>query len=207
MAFPVELASLLTGASLGQLQHWRGSGLLIPEIQRRPKALYSFRDVVALRTVVRLRAEVSLQTVRSAFGTLLEYDLTDHPSAYKLLTDGKSVFFQAPDSDETIDLVKRKGQRVLITMEDVFKPFTNLQGSSVVDFRHPRANLEIREHRLGGWPTVAGTRVRYDTVARLLSDGTIEPSEAQNFYPQVTAAGAIDALDLDLSVRNVRGAA
>jgi uncharacterized protein (DUF433 family)/DNA-binding transcriptional MerR regulator len=204
MAFPTELTAILSGASTGQLANWRTTDLIRPEIQDRPKALYSFRDVLALRTFVHLRKDVSLQKIRVAMRNLRDYDLTDHPSTYKLVSDQRSVILLQDDG--ATDLVLKKGQRLLGSMDDVFAPFTNLQGQNVIDFRRPRPNLEVRERRLGGWPTISGTRVPYDTVALLLRDGTVGPEEASNYYPRVSPAAAMDATDFDEAVRRLRSA-
>src|SRR5260370_632972 len=67
------MAAALTGATVNQLRHWRSpraGPLLAPEIQSAPRALYSFLDVLALRTCVRLRRYASLQKIRSAVATL-----------------------------------------------------------------------------------------------------------------------------------------
>lgn len=205
MTFPSELASVLSGASMSQLSHWRTApALLAPEVAARPRALYSFRDIIALRTFVRLRRELPLQRIRAALSTLHDYDLTDHPSSYQLVTDSETVFLVDGDGRDVVDLVKRRGQTVLLSMADVFAPFTNLQGQEVVDFRRPRQNIEVRERRMGGWPTIAGTRVRYDTVALLLGDGSVDAEEAHFYYPEVTAQAALDAADFDSSVRERR---
>lgn len=206
MAFPAELTSVLTGASMSQLSGWRTAPALItPELQTRPRALYSFRDIVALRTFVRLRKDLSLQKIRFAMATLQDYDLTDHPSNYQLVTDSKTVFLV--EGERAMDLVKKKGQEVIASMADVFAPFTNYQGDEVVDFRQPRQHIEVREKRMGGWPTIAGTRVPYNTIALLLSDGTVPPEDAEFYYPNVSALAAMDATDFDNSIRSKRRSA
>lgn len=202
MAFPVELTSVLTGASISQLKGWRSSGLLAPEVQSTPVVLYSFRDIIALRTFVRMRADISLQKIRKAVAALPEFDLTDHPSQYQLHTDGKSVYFS--DDGRSIDLVEKKGQQLLVNLQDVFAPFENMQGSEVTDFRRPRPHLEVRESRLGGWPTVENTRVAFDTIGKLLTGGEVAPKDVSRFYPSVTASGAIDAKDLYDQVKSLR---
>jgi uncharacterized protein (DUF433 family) len=199
MGFPVDLTAALTGASVWQLASWR-KDLLQPEVQSNP-VLYSFRDLLALRMFVRLRSEVSLQRIRKAVSTMREWDLTQHPSRYTLLTDGDTVFLQ--EHDRAIDLVRRPGQEVLLSVEDAFAPFTNLQGRGVVDFRHPRPHVEVEQQRLGGWPTVAGTRVAYDTVAKLV-EGGIPPGDVERFYPSVTRAAAADAADFHAEVTQLR---
>lgn len=201
MSFPVDLASALTGASVAQLHNWRRTDLLTPEIQDNP-VRYSFRDLVALRAFVRLRSKVPLQRIRKGMNKMREWDLTEHPSTYQLLTDGDSVFLE--EGGTAVDLVRKPGQQVLLTLEDVFAPFENLQGREVVDFRRPRPKLEVKEQRLGGWPTVADTRVPYDTVAKLVAGG-VDPGDIPRFYPSVEADAAMDALDFHKEVAQVRG--
>lgn len=203
MSFPVDLAAVLSGASVSQLHNWRRTDLLRPEVQENP-VLYSFRDVVALRVCVRIRSEVPLQRVRKALNRLKEWDLTEHPSAYRLLTDGDSVFLV--EEDRAVDLVRKPGQRVLLSLEDAFAPFDNLQGRHVVDFRRPRPLLEVREQRLDGWPTVERTRVPFDTVAKLVTGG-VEPADVVRFYPAVTVQAALDAVDFHREVTQIRGRA
>lgn len=201
MSFPVDLTAALTGASVSQLQRWRSTDLLRPEEQTRPSVLYSFRDVVALRTFVRLRSETSLQKIRKALTGLRDLDLTEHPSRYQLHTDGDSVFLV--EGEQAVDLVQRPGQRVLLSLSDVFAAFQTRQGRQVTDFRHPRPLLSVREARVGGWPTIARTRVGYDSVAKLVLGG-VEPAEVKRFYSSVTAEAARDAVDFYQEVHRTR---
>lgn len=194
MTFPVELTSVLSGASIGQLRSWRRppNPLLIPEVALRPRALYSFRDILALRTVVYLRKEVPLQRIRKAYNSLQAFDLTEHPSRYRLTTDGNSVFLV--ENGSATDLVKNPGQQVLAEVGDIFKPFGNLQGVQVVDFLHPRPRLSVRASRMGGWPTIEGTRVPYDTIADLVAGGDVPPAEVGRYFPTVNPADVPDAV-------------
>ncbi|MFC9555537.1 DUF433 domain-containing protein [Rhodococcus sp. NPDC056960] len=205
MSFPVELTSILTGASMRQLSDWRKppNPLVAPEVALRPRVLYSFRDVVALRTLVKLRAEVPLQRIRRAFQSLQKMDLTDHPSRYTLVTDGSSVFLV--EGNEATDLVVAPGQRVIASLDDVFKPFTNWKGEGVVDFLHPRPRLEVRETRMGGWPTIRGTRVPYDTVANLVRGGDIPADAVGEYFPTVAPVDVGDAVSFDEQVSQVAG--
>ncbi|NQX28297.1 MerR family transcriptional regulator [Microbacteriaceae bacterium VKM Ac-2854] len=56
MAFTTALTSVMSGASQRQLAHWRATGILVPETEHDERPyLYSFRDIVALRTYAWLR--------------------------------------------------------------------------------------------------------------------------------------------------------
>jgi len=151
---------------------------------------------------VKLRSEVPLQRLRKAFRYLQDIDLTEHPSRYVLTTDGDSVYLI--EGQEATDLVRRPGQRMLTTLNDVFAPFTNFRGDTVVDFLHPRPRLEVKEGRMGGWPTIRGTRVPYDTVARLVSGGDVPISEIGRYYPTVDPSDVPDAVDFERQIAAIR---
>lgn len=206
MSFPEKLTATLSGATRRQLYDWRRKGILVPEVSAENPPLYSFRDVVALRTVAFLRARTSLQKLRKAFSMLKTFDFTEHPSTYRFGTDGKTIAAQDEDGN-VVDLVNREGQLYLFTLEEVFRSFTNFRDEPVVDFEHPRPLLELNQHRLGGWPTIAGTRVPYDAVADLLQDGTYSVEDVRLFYPTVSPSAARDALSFAFDVeQHLRGA-
>lgn len=203
MAFPDDLAATLTGTSKNQLYRWRRDALLVPEVQGSNPALYSFRDLVAIRTIAFLRSRVSLQRVRRAFSNLDPLDFTDHPSAYRFGTDGKSIAV-ADEEGRAVDLTNFVGQVSVFSLEEVFAPFKNRQGHDVVDFRHPRPNLEVSGHRMGGWPTIRDTRITYDTVANLVADGSLKVEDVSYYYPQVSPTAVEDAVSFDAQVRQLR---
>jgi uncharacterized protein (DUF433 family) len=199
--FPTNLTSVLTGASVRQLRHWNRTQLLVPEVATGQRLLYSFRDVVALRTVVRLRGETSLQKVRLAFARMPALDFTEHPSRYQFGTDGRTIAI-ADERGNFVDLVVNPGQYEIVSLADIFQPFRNKRGEPVVDFLHPREHLEVRAGRIGGWPTIADTRIPYDTVADLVAAGDVALDEVGYYYPGVDADAARDAVDFQASVRS-----
>ena len=202
MSFPVDLTVTMTGVTRYQLLHWRKTGLLVPEVSAYRPPMYSFRDLIALRTVARLRIETSLQKVRQAFKTLPVFELTEHPSAYKFATDGKTIAVWTDAG--FMDIVKNPGQYHIYSFDDIFKPFVNKRGDQVIDFIAPRPKLSVDPHRLGGWPTIAGTRVPYDTVASALRGGDLRPEDVKHYYPGVSKAAAKDALSFADQVEGQR---
>lgn len=202
MAFPVDLASVLSGASVSQLHRWRRQGLFVPEVSQQRPVLYSFRDVAALRAVTRLRAETSLQRIRKAFANMEVLDLTEHPSEYQFWTDGRTIV--ASTETGFVDLVQHPGQYELVTLEDIFEPFESRSGRSVVDFRRPRPHLRVDAGRQGGLPVIEGTRITYDTIASAVDGTTIRVDDVAKFWPGVTPAAAADAVSFDREVRQVR---
>ena len=81
MAYATKMAAALSGATVSQLRHWRNprtGPLLVPEIAATPRAVYSFQDVLVLRSFVRLREHASLQKIRSAIGNLRDIGEVGH---------------------------------------------------------------------------------------------------------------------------------
>src|SRR5882757_4223376 len=104
MSYTPPLAATLTGASVRQLAYWRrntpGHGVLFaPEHGTRPRVLYSYQDIVALRMFVQLRGVLSLQKVRE----VASYLLTNFPAAHlashtvKAAPGGRTAVFVSPD--------------------------------------------------------------------------------------------------------------
>src|SRR5690606_16557821 len=99
-----------------------------------------------------------------------------------------------------IDLVKQPGQQTVGTLEDVFAEFESRKHKKVDPLLRPRAGVEVNPAKLGGWPTISGTRVPFDVVADLVEDGSIKAGDVVRFYPGVTASAAEDALDYQRSI-------
>jgi uncharacterized protein (DUF433 family)/DNA-binding transcriptional MerR regulator len=208
MPFPTHVAAALTGASLRQLQYWRAGGdqaLFVPELPKvGGRVLYSFRDVLALRTFVYLREAVSLQRIRKAIDNLRELGNSDHLSRYRLVVAGRSIVLLAPSDDTATDLVEQPGaQRFTVALSHVLAPFENRRGDRVVDLFHPRRLVAVDPEIHGGYPVIDGTRVEFDLVASLVREG-LDPEEIPLIYPSVSADGAIDAADFAAEVDRYR---
>lgn len=197
MSYSPKLAAALSGATVRQLSHWRRPGpdgrpVLTPELSAERPILYSFQDVVALRTCVRLRQEASLQKIRRALDSLrMDLGLRDHLSLYQLVADGSSIYLL--DEDHAVDLVRHKGNVVIHQFVDVLQPFY-VQGRQIPALLEPRPHVEVDPAVRGGEPVITGTRIPYEEVASLMRDG-VAAEDVHEFYPHVTADAARDAYD------------
>lgn len=207
MAYSSHLAAALSGCSLRQLAYWRSSRghepLLPAELATDTRAIYSFRDVIALRTVAYLREDVSLQKIRQAVANLRDLGNREHLSRYRLVASGRSIIWVV--GEEAVDLVLRPGQQVMAQMSDVLAPFVNARGLDVPDLFRPRELVSVDQDVLAGYPVIAGTRVPFDAIASLVADG-VPPEEIDIYYPQVSADAAEQAHDYARYVELVRGA-
>jgi uncharacterized protein (DUF433 family)/DNA-binding transcriptional MerR regulator len=197
VAYATKMAVALSGATVSQLRHWRAAQtgpLLAPEISTTPKAVYSFRDVLALRTFVRLRENASLQNIRTAIGNLRDIGEADHLAAYGLVSD-RTGNIQLLTNDEAVSLGSNRGQLQLIAViGEVIEPFAVRAGVLVPHLLRPRPGLTVDPETQGGTPVIAGTRVPYDAVASLMRDGLFA-EQITEYYPAVQASAAYDALE------------
>lgn len=201
MAYSTRMAASLSGATVGQLRTWRqdrGNGpILCPELAARP-ALYSFRDVLALRAFAHLRQDVSLQMIRKALAGLKRIGEAEHLSSHSLVADGDSIVLVGRE-DHATDLVRRPGQRVIATMAGIVQPFAPRAGVVVPHLLRPKRHVSVDPGTQGGRPVITGTRIPFDAVAELIEDG-IPPERIADYYPGVTADAARDAASFALYV-------
>jgi uncharacterized protein (DUF433 family)/DNA-binding transcriptional MerR regulator len=193
VAYDQRVAAALSGATQGRLNYWRKTRVLVPELSDSRPVLYSFRDLVALRTAVYLRNERSLQAIRKALRTLKNIGETEHLSSYRLVSQGRRSIALVR-GDQAVDLVEKPGQTMtVVKLGDVLKSFP-LDGIEVPNLLHPRPNISVNPDVRGGHPVVAGTRVPFEVVAELVRDG-VQPEKIADYYPSVGAAAARDAVD------------
>lgn len=203
MVYTSNMAAALSGATIGQLRHWRHAKtgpLLAPGISTTPRAFYSFRDLLALRTFVHLRQNASLQKIRLAIANLRDLGEIDHLASYRLVSDRRGNIQLIQGDDAAIDLVRNPGQsQLLVVMGDVIEPFPVRPGVVVPHLLKPRAHLSVDPDTQGGIPVITGTRVPYDAVASLMRED-VPAEKVSDYYPTVTASAARDALDFAMYV-------
>jgi uncharacterized protein (DUF433 family) len=181
-------------AGRSQWRAARTGPLLSPENGSAPRVLYSFRDVLALRTFVRLRKHASLQRIRAAIGNLRIIGEIDHLASYQLVSD-QAGNIQLVTGEEAVSLGQNRGQLQLVAViGDVIEPFAIRAGVLVPHLLHPRPGLSVDPEPQGGTPVIAGTRVPYDAVAGLMRDGVLA-ERISDYYPSVAAEAASDAFD------------
>jgi uncharacterized protein (DUF433 family)/DNA-binding transcriptional MerR regulator len=209
MAFPIPIASVLTGATVRQLAYWRrrtksSEPLLVPEGKRSGRYLYSWADVVALRSIVYLRQEKSLPRIRRAVEMLRQLEAAEwtHLSAYRLISTDSSIVVTTP-SGQLLDLEQQPGTILAeVLMADVLAPFSTSGGREVPDLKRPRPRITVDPAVLGGYPVIAGTRVPFDVVAQL-ADDDLDAQEIVAIYPSVDPEAIDDAAEFAKQVAAV----
>jgi uncharacterized protein (DUF433 family) len=115
-AFSTEHAARLAHLTKRQVEYWHRSDVYSPSLAtgllRQPFGrIYSFRDVVALRTLALLRRDVSLQQLRK-LGQWLRQNYDTPWASLEFAVDAGQVFFRDPDHGVWIS-AKPLGQAVM----------------------------------------------------------------------------------------------
>jgi DNA-binding transcriptional MerR regulator len=125
----------LTGIPYDTLFGWMHSGLVVPSIikpqGRGKRALWGFRDVVAIQTVQKLRQHgVSLQGLRKVVRYIQSHLAIENPlSECWLATDGHEVYLL--DGDALLQLLRQPGQRTLFHLVDMRKTTDELRAKVI----------------------------------------------------------------------------
>ena len=120
------------GITYRQLDYWARTGLLTPSVKGAAgsgsQRLYSFRDLVLLRTIKRLLdAGMSLQRVREAVGYVhdhLDGDLSD----VTLVSNGETII-AVHDDRQLIDALKGGQIAFTVALGSVYQDLAELEGT------------------------------------------------------------------------------
>jgi len=103
------------GVPVSALHYWDRTNLLKPSVRpaagRGTRRLYSFRDLVQLLVVSRLREMgLSLQRIRRCLAFLRKHfpDVEAPLAALSLVTDGETVFLLTDKPDEVLDTIREQ---------------------------------------------------------------------------------------------------
>lgn len=136
--FTADQAIRFTGCTPHQLRYWDKINLVRPAVQAtggRPgvRRLYSFRDVVALRSVRSLlESGMSLQRVRRAYDYLRKRaGLEEHLASLRLTAEGDSIL--ARSDDDIVDALKEGQLAFFSALDQVAATVQNKNASYLYD--------------------------------------------------------------------------
>lgn len=191
-AFTEEQVARLTGLSAAQLRYWDKTGFFAPqygaEDRRSPYSrIYSFKDVVGLRTLGVLRNEhhVPLQHLRKV-AEKLSHLAGDLWTRTKLRVLDKRVVIQEPGTGRPREAVS--GQYVLdiplkVIVSDMKRQAETLRQRAPSQI----GRIEKRRHVARNAEVVAGTRIPVSTILHFVEDG-YSPAAIVKEYPTLTEA-------------------
>lgn len=207
-AFTADHVCRLTGLSARQLRYWDQteffSPTLLDDYRRRAFGrIYSFRDVVGLRTIAILRNvhRVPLQELRRVGAWLKERHDTPW-SSLQFALEGKKVVFLDPGTGVAVE-PRGAGQEVLpIELE----PIANAMRREAERLKERSAEQigRITRNRYvvhNAW-VVEGTRVPTSAIWNFHSAG-FSPAAIVREYPRLTEADVAAAIDFEQERRSV----
>lgn len=190
-AFTADQVVRLTGLSRRQLAYWDRTGFFRPEYAADARGgayerIYSFKDVVGLRTLAVLRSVhgVSMPHLKKVAAELAGY--SEAPWAeIRLKVWNRRVVFAEPETGRDRGVVD--GQYVLLSLVEVMEDVRN--GIAALKRRRLAEIGRIERHRhvAHNAPVLAGTRVPVRTVLRFIEDG-YSPAEILREFPSLTEA-------------------
>jgi uncharacterized protein (DUF433 family) len=209
LAITAEQATRLTGLSRDQLKYWDETRFFSPAnvvaSGRYFSRLYSFRDVVGLRVIARLREKVSLQTLRKIAAWLKERH-QEPWSQLRFFIDAKHrVHFRDPETGLVLQAADGEQAAIEIAMEevaaDVRSAAQGMQSRGVEQV----GRIERHRYVMHNAHVMAGTRIPTAAVWRL-SDAGYSVDQILYEYPRLTAADVQAALEHEGARRKRRRA-
>ncbi len=182
---------------------------MVPSVSAERVRLWSYSDLLALRTVYWLRQRKTLEpgheipastmpTVRRALAELARQELPlEHEGRATLFValDG-SIVVRGRDASASLD-----GQTLIPGVLDLIAPFTTPEKTRGVDLLRPAEHIRIIPRKLGGAPHVEGTRIDTEGLAALEARGFDVPAIVR-LYPDLEPEQVEDALRVERQLRD-----
>lgn len=197
VAFTADHVRRLTGLSLRQIRYWDATGFFSPTLvpgngDRIFSRVYSFRDVVGLRTIALLRSRIPLQQLRRV-GEWLRARSDAPWSSLRFAISGRQVaYFE----NEVQAFVEAQGAGQLPVVETL-QPIADDMSAAAMRLRERQPNDlgQIARNRYvvhNAW-TVAGTRIPVAAIQSLSAAGYSSVDIVRE-YPRLTPQDVTAAL-------------
>lgn len=203
-AYTAERASALSGVPWSTVHQWARTETLVPSVSPTRVKLWSYTDLLGLRTIYWLRhpkpapdgSEIPatpMNKVRAALRCLEELDLElwehDEPTVRVerqtgeiwIGKPGEALPSSGPDRLEVLDLVK---------------PFETEEQLVGPDLVRPRPRLRMIPGKLAGAPHIERTRLETEALGSLGKRG-LGAEDIYALYPRFEHGGIDDALSLE----------
>ena len=202
VAFTIDHIRRLTGLSLRQIRYWDDNGFFSPTLvdghrKRAFGRIYSFRDLVGLRTIAILRKQhkIPLQELRRV-GEWLRVHHDSPWSSLRFAIAGRTVLFFDPATQIATEL-RGEGQRVLdIALEPIAQEMR--QAANRLRERQSDQIGQIVRNRYvvhNAW-TLAGTRIPTTAIWNFHEAG-YDTAAILKEYPRLTAQDVAAAIEFE----------
>jgi uncharacterized protein (DUF433 family) len=189
-AFSAEQVSALTGLSKGRLRYWDQVDILSPEMVVDGRRVYSFRDLVGLRTLARLREGIgdrrfSLQELRKVDRTLRRESETPWASLALYVFRRKIYFRDKAGLIVATDPEDQTAFELVIQLKDVKNEMEARVRELRSRSRDQIGRIVQQRDVMRNAPVIAGTRITTSAIWEFHEDGySIE--DVMREYPRLT---------------------
>jgi uncharacterized protein (DUF433 family) len=210
-AYTADRAAALSGVPKSTVHYWAHREILVPSISEARIKLWSYSDLMSLRTIAWLRATktapdghdvpaTAMSAVRRALQELLELDLDlwteDVGPSVAVDRRGKIVLNPQAQPQHT------DGQRLLDAQQfQLLRPFEITRELRGPDLVAPRPRLRIVPGKLSGAPHVHRTRIETEALAALARRG-LSSDRIVALYPAIETADVREALELECDLQS-----
>jgi uncharacterized protein (DUF433 family) len=213
-AYAADRASALSGVPKSTIHYWAREDILVPSVSPTKVKLWSYTDLMGLRTIYWLRKRklgtdgwdvpaTTMRAVRRALMMLRELDLD-------LWTEEGGPSVRVNPAGEIFIVTRDAGPETLAgewpldpEMFDLIAPFETLV-SRAPDLAKPRPHLRIVPGKLSGSPHIAHTRIETLAVVALADRG-FDSTRIERLYPAVPPVALVEAVDLERElIENLR---
>lgn len=181
-SFSDEQVCRLTGLTKRQLRYWDETGFFSPALSSPRSRVYSFRDLVGLRTIAKLRESVPLQELRK-IGAWLKDEHKTPWASLRFYLDGRTVYFR--DQQGAIVSTKPRGQTVCIEMREIVNETRALVRDQRTRSKSDVGKIVRRRRVVQNSPVLSGTRIPVQAVWNFRQAGYTE-KQIQAEYPSLT---------------------
>jgi uncharacterized protein (DUF433 family) len=205
-AYPADRAAALSGVPKSTVHYWARKEILVPSISDVRVKLWSYSDLMSLRTIAWLRATktapdgqdvpaTAMRAVRRALKELgkVDLDLWLEDAGPSVAVDRRGeIVLDLRDHPRHAD-----GQQLLDADQfQLLRPFEITRELRGPDLVTPRPRLRIVPGKLSGAPHVHRTRIETEALAALARRGMAD-ERIVLLYPAIDKVDVSDALDLE----------
>jgi uncharacterized protein (DUF433 family) len=203
-AYTAERAAALSGVPKSTVHHWARKEWLVPSVSPTRVRLWSYTDLMGLRTIYWLRhpkptpdgveiPPTPMSAVREALAELDRIDLDlwheEHGYMVRVNREGEVYVGRAEDSTPL-------DRQLPLENLDLIEPFESEAGIRGPDLIAPRSRLRIIAGKLAGAPHILRTRLETEALAAISRRG-IDKEKVHRLYANFDRAAIDQALDLE----------
>jgi len=205
-AFSIIRASRLTGLSASRLRYWDEIELYSPEFADEDRRhaysrVYSFRDIVGLRTLARLRERVPLKELRK-LGTWLKQRYDSPWASLRFYLLGRQILIDDPQLGYKVSLPSGQLPLPAFPLEEVARE-TRRDVDRLRDRSSENIGKVVRHrHVMSNTPIIAGTRIPTSAIWEY-HDAGYNAEQILREYPQLRLQDVEAAISEELRHRRV----